>query len=119
MQLPIDPTVVSECRALAGAIAGGVMAFIGEHTTVSIERTVLRAYGVDGADPDGVPLVNTCVERVRAAGGLGRGIAWFLGRQLVRGAADAQEAAEAIAYGPEPDAGEGWPPAEDVARALA
>jgi beta-lysine 5,6-aminomutase alpha subunit len=115
--LPIDPSVVEECRELASAIAGGVMAFIREHTTVSIERTVLRAYGVDGADPDGVPLVNTCVDRARAAGGLPRGIAWHLGQKLARGAADAQEAAEAIAYGPEPDGREA--PAEEVARALA
>jgi beta-lysine 5,6-aminomutase alpha subunit len=118
--LPIDPNTVAECRALAAAVAGGVMAFIREHTTVSIERTVLRAYGVDGADPDGVPLVNTCVERVRKAGLLGQGIAAFLGRELVRGAATPQEAAEALAYGPEPDAGErGGPSPDEVARALA
>jgi beta-lysine 5,6-aminomutase alpha subunit len=115
--LPIDPAVVDECRELAAAVAGGVMAFIGQHTTVSIERTVLRAYGVDGADPDGVPLVNTCVERVRAAGGLGRGIAWHLGQKLCHGAANAQEAAEAIAYGPDPDGHE--VSAENVVRALA
>ena len=117
--LPIDQKVVDECRDLAAHVANGVMAFIREHTTVSIERTVLRAYGVDGADPDGVPLVNTCVERIRKSGQLGKGIAHFLGRQIVRGAAGPQEAAEALAYGPELDGGQGWPPAEDVARALA
>jgi beta-lysine 5,6-aminomutase alpha subunit len=117
MQLPIDPAVVGECRALAAAVAAGVQAFIARHTTVAIERTVLRAYGVDGADPDGVPLVNSCVERVRAAGLLGRGIASFLGHELVRGAADPQEAAEAIAYGPE--LGPGVPErGDEVARAL-
>ena len=117
MTLPIDSAVVAECRELAAAIAGRVQAFIGRHTTVAIERTVLRCYGVEGADPDGVPLVNTCVERVRAAGGLGRGIAWYLGRQLVRGAAGPQDAAEAIAYG-ELDDGEGAPGREEVERAL-
>lgn len=116
-RLPIDERKVDDCRALARAIALDVQRFIDAHTTVSIERTVLRAYGVEGADPDGVPLVNTCVERYRAAGSLGRGIAYFLGRQLVRGAASPQEAAEALAYGPLDD-GQGAPSLEEVARAL-
>jgi beta-lysine 5,6-aminomutase alpha subunit len=117
--LPIDQSVVDECRALAARVAGDVQAFIDRHTTVAIERTVLRAYGVEGADPDGVPLVNTCVERVRAAGKLGRGISHYLGSRLVRGAAGPQEAAEAIAYDPELEAPDRRPAAEDVARALA
>ncbi len=116
-QLPIDPDVVADCRARASAVAADVQSFIDRHTTVAIERTVLRAYGVDGADPDGVPLVNICVERLRASGKLGRGVAAFLGQNLARGAADPQEAAEAIAYGPELEHG---PPlsTEEVRRAL-
>src|SRR5688500_5424495 len=96
--LPIDQNVVDECRALAANVAGEVQSFINKHTTVAIERTVLRALGVEGADPDGVPLVNTCVERIRAAGKLGQGIAHWIGLRLLRGAAGPQEAAEAIAY---------------------
>jgi beta-lysine 5,6-aminomutase alpha subunit len=136
MQLPIEQKTVDECRELARVVAREVQTFINRHTTVSIERTVLRAYGVEGADPDGVPLVNTCVERIRAAGGLGRGIAFYLGRQLARGAADPQEAAEAIAYAQTvrayserservdgerspPGDGEGGPNADEAQRALA
>jgi beta-lysine 5,6-aminomutase alpha subunit len=116
--LPLDMKIVDECRALASSVAGAVQKFIDSHTTVAIERTVLRAYGVEGADPDGVPLVNTCVERYRKAGTLGRGISWFLGRQLVRGAADPQDAAETLAYGDDLDPGEGGPSQEETARAL-
>src|SRR5688572_4173085 len=116
--LPIDNQVVVECRRLAAAVAGEVQKFIDTHTTVAIERTVLRAYGVEGADPDGVPLVNTCVERFRKGGTLGRGIARFIGRQIVRGAADPQDAAEALAYGDDLDDGSGGPTPEEVARAL-
>ncbi len=104
--LPIDPQVVDECRALARATAEGVHRFIDEHTTVSIERTVLRAYGVDGVNPDGVPLVNTCVDRYLQAGLIGHGIATFLGWSLVRdgrgGVRTPQEAAEELAYGDAP-----------------
>jgi beta-lysine 5,6-aminomutase alpha subunit len=95
-----------------------VQRFIDGHTTVSIERTVLRAYGVDGADADGVPLVNSCVDRYLAAGGIGRGIAYWLGRALARGAAGPLEAAEELAYGGEIDGGEGGPTREEVYAAL-
>ncbi len=116
--LPIDQAVVDDCRRLAADIAGAVQRFIDGHSTVSIERTVLRAYGVDGADADGVPLVNSAVERYLAAGALGRGIAWWLGRALARGAADPQEAAEQLAYD-ELDTDGSGPGADEVRAALA
>src|SRR4051812_38838227 len=97
--LPIDPAVVVDCRALAAEIAGQLQAFIDAHSTVSIERTVLRAYGIDGANADGHPLVNSCVERISEAGLLSRGAAFVLGAALHRGATTPQEAAEDIAYG--------------------
>jgi beta-lysine 5,6-aminomutase alpha subunit len=101
--LPIDHEVVERCRNLAATVAGGVHRFIDAHTTVSIERTVLRAYGVDGVDDQGVPLVNRCVERYRVAGSLDRGIAFFLGWALSRRpGVSAQEAAEELAYGDAP-----------------
>src|SRR5262249_54130557 len=107
-----------ECRALAARIAKSVQQFIAAHTTCSIERTVLRAYGVDGADPDGVPLVNTCVERYLKAGRVGRGLAPFLGRALVGRGGGPQQAAEELAYGSVVDDGEGGPSREEVERAL-
>ncbi len=97
--LPIDDAIVAECRARAGRVADGVHQFIDEHTTVSIERTVLRAYGVDGADESGVPLVNRCVERIVAAKMIGRGAASLIAAQMLSGAKDPQEAAERIAFG--------------------
>jgi beta-lysine 5,6-aminomutase alpha subunit len=101
--LPIDQQVVDECRDLAARVAGQVQSFIDAHTTVSIERTVLRAYGIDGADDEGVPLVNRCVDRYKAAGLLDHGIARFLGMALARSPRmTAQEAAEELAYGEPP-----------------
>ncbi len=99
--LPIDDGVVADCRARAAHVAAGMQSFIDAHTTVSIERTVLRAYGIDGADGNGTPLVNTCVDRVLSSGQLGRGIATALGAAILRGATP-QEAAEELAYGSAP-----------------
>src|SRR5712692_10299533 len=118
--LPIDSAQVEECRSLADQVAGGVHRFIDAHTTTSIERTVLRAYAVDGANADGAPLVNTCIDRYLAAGLLDRGIASYLGGALVRGAEDPQQAAEELAYGPLPAVEQaGGPDLEQAGRALA
>jgi beta-lysine 5,6-aminomutase alpha subunit len=84
---------------------------------------VLRAYGVDGTDPDGVPLVNTCVERfVKTARPplIARGIAHYLGRAIARGGPSCtpQEAAESLAYSTEIDDGAGPPDAAAARAAL-
>src|SRR5688500_14008744 len=97
--VPMDPASVDACRAFASDIADGVQRFIDRHTTVGVERTVARAYGVVGADPEGTPLANKLVDRIHAAGHTGRGVAYFPGRALIEGAGSVQEAAEAIAYG--------------------
>ncbi len=97
--VPVDLSVVDECRALAGRVADDVQRYIDRHTTVGVERTVARAYGVIGADPEGAPLPNALVDRLQAAGALSRGVSWHLGRALLDGASSVQDAAEAIAYG--------------------
>jgi beta-lysine 5,6-aminomutase alpha subunit len=100
--VPVDPSVVDACRDLAGRIADDVQRYIDRHTTVGVERTVARAYGVAGADPEGTPLANVLVDRIHAAGALSRGVAYHLGRALLEGASSVQDAAEAIAWGGAP-----------------
>ena len=98
-KVPVDPAAVEACRAYAADIADEVQGFIDRHTTVGVERTVARAYGVVGADGEGTPLVNTLVDTLHARGQLGRGVAYFLGRALLEGAGSVKEAAESIAWG--------------------
>jgi beta-lysine 5,6-aminomutase alpha subunit len=54
--------------------------------TVSIERTVLRFFGISGAGARGVPLANLMVDKLKAAGVLNRGAAYWYGRALQLGA---------------------------------
>ena len=49
---------------------------------MSIERTVLRLLGISGAGTRGAPLANLMVDRLRDAGVLNRGAAYWLGRAL-------------------------------------
>ncbi len=60
--LRLDQSLVNEARALAQHIVAPVIDYIGEHTTVAIERATLRLIGVDGIDADGVPLPNRVVD---------------------------------------------------------
>ena len=66
-KLTIDPQVVA-AGAAAGRQAGQpIVEMARAHTTVSVERAVLRLAGLAGADADGMPLVNRVVDAVRAA----------------------------------------------------
>jgi beta-lysine 5,6-aminomutase alpha subunit len=115
--VPVDSALVAKCRALAATVADDVQRTIDLHTTIGVERTVARAYGVTGADPEGTPLASALIERIHRAGHTGRGVAWFLGRALVDGADGVQDAAERLAYGealPTPTAAD----AEAISRAL-
>ncbi|MBL9112863.1 MAG: D-lysine 5,6-aminomutase subunit alpha, partial [Myxococcales bacterium] len=116
--VPMDTQKVARCRELAGAVADDVQGYIDRHTSVGAERTILRSYGVDGLDDRGAPLVNVAVERYQREGLLGRGISYFLGRALLGGADDVQDAAERLAFGPEVDRGEGGPDVAAVRAAL-
>ncbi len=113
--LPLDPAKVERCRALADEITAQVLSFVSRHTTVSIERTVLRLLGLHGAGARGVPLVNTAVDALHQRGLLGRGAAYWMGHVLRRGATDPAGVVERIASLP------ARPPAlePDQERALA
>ena len=62
MKLRIDAEVVGRCRALASAVVEPVTSFIERHSTVAVERSVLRLLGVDGVGSDEVPLPNLIVD---------------------------------------------------------
>lgn len=117
--VPMDPSIVAACRAAAIDIATDVQRFIDTHTTVGVERTVARAYGVVGADAEGTPLANKLVDRLHAQKLTRHGVALFLGKALIDGAGSVQEAAEEIAYGPELDPRAPLPSPDEARAALA
>ncbi|MFA5786648.1 MAG: lysine 5,6-aminomutase subunit alpha [Actinomycetota bacterium] len=72
-KLSLDRGLAREARRLASAAAAPVQRFTEAHTTVSVERAVLRLLGVQGAGRRGIPIVNQVVDRLRAGVGLERG----------------------------------------------
>ena len=57
-RLGLDPAVVRQARELARRAGQPIVDLATRHTTVSVERAVLRLGGLEGADPDGMPWVN-------------------------------------------------------------
>lgn len=98
-KLDLDPGVIAACREAAKRIADGVAEEIAERTTVSVERSITRLLGVDGADDLEVPLPNVLVDHVHDRGGLGRGIAHWLGNAMLQSERSPQQIAEAVRDG--------------------
>jgi len=98
-KLGLDPGVVSACRQAAKRIAEDVFEQISSRTTVSVERSVTRLLGVDGANELEVPLPNVLVEHVGAHGGLERGIAYWLGNAMLQTGRTPQQIAEGVSAG--------------------
>ena len=66
---------MAQARLLASQAGQPIVEMARSHTTVSVERAVLRLAGLSGADGDGMPLVNHLVDAVRAQAGLEHGVA--------------------------------------------
>src|SRR3954465_7195973 len=101
-QIFVEPSGRERAGELARSAALGVQAFIGRHTTVSIERTVLRLLGISGAGTRGAPLANLIVDKLREANVLQKGAAWWLARALrASPGKDPLHAVERVAAHPE------------------
>jgi beta-lysine 5,6-aminomutase alpha subunit len=98
MELRIDGALVGECRTLAQRIVAPVAAFIDAHSTVSVERSVLRLLGVDGVGPDDVPLPNLFVEALGPER-LRRGAGRWLGALVAQTGRTPDEVAAAVGDG--------------------
>jgi beta-lysine 5,6-aminomutase alpha subunit len=73
-KLELDPIVIRKARSLARKAGAPVVKIAKTHTTVSVERAVLRLAGLSGADHEGEPWVNHLVDAVREEVGLELGV---------------------------------------------
>jgi beta-lysine 5,6-aminomutase alpha subunit len=95
-KLDLDPGVVAACREAARQIAADVAERIANRTTVSVERSVTRLLGVDGANELEAPLPNVLVDHVLDGGGLGKGIAYWLGNAMLQTGLTPQQISEGV-----------------------
>jgi beta-lysine 5,6-aminomutase alpha subunit len=98
VELNIDRERVARCRELAAAIVAPVEDFIRAHSTVSVERAVLRLLGVDGVSPQDVPIPNLIVEALSEED-RSKGVALAFGKAMAETGLDPASLGEAIALG--------------------
>jgi beta-lysine 5,6-aminomutase alpha subunit len=98
-KLDLDLGMIESCRQAAAHIAERIAAETAGKTTLSVERTVARLLGVDGVDALDIPLPNVLVDHVRDRGGLGRGVAYWIGNAMLQRDRPPRELAEAVGAG--------------------
>lgn len=96
-KLNLSKAMVKSCRKSAASIAKEVQKFIDIHSTVAVERTVCRLFGVDNVDEYDVPLPNVVVEALQENKILENGASDFFARAILHTGLSAQEIAQQIA----------------------
>ncbi|MFN4191220.1 MAG: lysine 5,6-aminomutase subunit alpha TIM-barrel domain-containing protein, partial [Pseudothermotoga sp.] len=98
-RIRLDKKLVDYARELAKEITDQVQEMIDQHSTVSVERTVLRLFGVDGVTDDQIPLVNVVVDKIKEWEMLQDGVAKPIVNAMIVLDKNAQEIAEAVVDG--------------------
>lgn len=98
-KLGLDEKMIRRGRDAARQIADMVHEYISERTTIAVERTVLRLFGVDGVNAEGVPLPNVIADEIHAAGQLSGGVTRLFVNGLLQTKLSVQELAESVADG--------------------
>lgn len=96
-KLQLDPTLIINARKLAKEIVAQITPFILSHSTFSVERTVLRLFGIKGVDPEGVPLPNVVVDNLKDHLLLTEGAARILAKACLHFQSQPQLLAERLA----------------------
>lgn len=98
-KLGLDFKKVAYARSLAKNIADDVQTFVESYTTVAVERTLCRLFGIDGVDENQVPLPNVVVDELKGKGVLNQGVLFYLGNAMVQTGLSPQQIAEGVAAG--------------------
>ena len=98
-QISLDQKQVSRVKELACQIADQVQRFIKNYSSISVERTVLRLYGVDGINKEGTPLPNRVVDLWSQTSNKQNGISKPFATAMLSCNKDAQKTAELIEKG--------------------
>jgi beta-lysine 5,6-aminomutase alpha subunit len=96
-KLNLDFNLVDKARNSAKNIALSVQDFINMHTTVTVERSILRLYGIDGVDEFERPLPNVIVDAISEKGLLNVGVSYFIGNAMANTGLNPQEIARKVA----------------------
>ena len=98
-QIQLNPDQVGRLKEMANEIADQVQSFISKHSSVSVERTVLRLYGVDGVNSNNIPIPNRLIDILQEKDGLGSGVSRHFAAAMLASGKDVQTTAELVEQG--------------------
>ena len=98
-ELRLNWDKVAKAREASAAIADDVNDRLSRFTTVTVERSIARLFGIDGVDAFDVPLSNIVVDHLKDKNVLGEGVAYWLAQGVLSSGLSQQELAEGIAAG--------------------
>ena len=93
-QLGLDASTINRVRGMAGNIVDDLAPLLKKHTTVTVERAVLRLMGLDGANEDEVPYPNVMVNHLMPV--LSSGAAYPVAAGLLRHNTDLSSLAKMV-----------------------
>ena len=99
LKLDLDSNLVNRARTAATKISSDFDWLFNGYSSVTIERTVLRLMGIDGATEDGKPLPNLIIEQLQSAGALHKGAAIWIANAMHHKSMSAQEVADRVTSG--------------------
>ena len=102
MKLTLNKKKIAECRKIAVKINKDVRQMIDAHSTVAIERSVLRLMGVSGAkeiNKQFYPLANIVVDILQESGEISKGASYWMANACLHFKKSPAEIAEAVGEG--------------------
>lgn len=98
-RLNLDQALIAKARNGAIKIANDIQSHIDQRTTTSVERAVLRLFGIDGITEDEIPLPNVIVDGILHSGRLGLGAGHWFANGILHYQISPQDLAQEIAAG--------------------
>ncbi|MDD4156338.1 MAG: lysine 5,6-aminomutase subunit alpha [Candidatus Cloacimonetes bacterium] len=99
IKLNIPNQKINEARQAAKKITTDLKWLLNEYSSVTIERTILRLLGIDGATADGTPYPNVIVDYLKDNHLIDKGAAYHICNAMAKTHKSAQEVAEMIISG--------------------
>ena len=99
LQLSIKQEKIEKAKKLAGQIVNSFDWLFNGYSSETIERTIVRLMGIDGATTDGTPFPNVIVEDLKSKKVLERGVAYWVANAMCALNLTAQEVADKVAIG--------------------
>lgn len=78
LKLNLSKSMILRARKASNTIVNSFNWLFDDYSSVTIERTILRLWGIDGAMKDGKPIPNVITDDLRAKSALGKGAAWWI-----------------------------------------